>query len=90
MSPIQQQNHVHPLAPLTEVEILHSSQLIKSQHPNDSVVFKTITLAEPPKDQMIVYLDAEHAGYTPPAIDRKSFINYYLGNNVSNTKGHAK
>jgi len=73
----------HPLCPLSASEITTSSSLIKSLWPKTiDLRFKTITLEEPPKAQLIPYLEAEHSNSPLPRIDRKVFVAYYIRNTV--------
>ena len=73
----------HPLCPLTVSEISLTSELIASLWPaNVDLRYKTITLAEPEKKQLIPFLEAEHGGKPPPHIDRKAFVAYYIRNTV--------
>ena len=74
---------VHPLSPLTADEIKASSQLIQSLYPpGTSFLFKQCTLEEPPKARLAPYLDAEHLGRRPAALDRRAFVTYYIRNTV--------
>lgn len=74
----------HPLGPLTADEISRSSALIRGQWPESTeFVFKILTLLEPPKVELVPYLEAEKAGETPKPIERKSQVVYYLRNTVS-------
>lgn len=74
----------HPLGPLARQEIAQSSALIKGQWPEGTKFhFKIVTLLEPPKAELVPYLEAERAGQTPKPIDRKSQVVYYLRNTVS-------
>jgi len=74
----------HPLAPVTADEITHASQLIRQLWPsNTNLQFKVVTLEEPPKAQVLPYLEAEHTGAPLPSLERKVFVNYYLQNTVS-------
>jgi Cu2+-containing amine oxidase len=76
----------HPLCPLTAAEIATTADLVRSVWPAQvDLRFKVITLEEPPKQQMVPYLEAEHKGAPLPAIPRKSFISYYIRNTVSPT-----
>jgi primary-amine oxidase len=60
----------HPLGPLTAAEISESSRLIKAIWPsNTNIQFKSITLQEPNKADLIPFLAAEHAGKTTPTIE---------------------
>ncbi|KIV91610.1 hypothetical protein PV10_06128 [Exophiala mesophila] len=71
----------HPFAPLTASEISTTADLIASVWPTKvDLRFKTITLDEPPKSQMIPYLEAEHSGSSLPFIARKAFVSYYIRN----------
>ena len=74
----------HPLGPLTASEITESASLIKGLWPsNTNIQFKSITLQEPNKAELLPFLEAEHAGQQTPAIERRSFIVYYIRNTVS-------
>ncbi|PVH74441.1 hypothetical protein DL98DRAFT_429431 [Cadophora sp. DSE1049] len=71
----------HPLGPLTAGEITESAKLIRSIWPaNTNVQFKSITLQEPNKADLVPFLAAEHAGQSTPTIERRSFVVYYLRN----------
>jgi primary-amine oxidase len=78
---------MHPLAALSEHEIKTVAGLIKGLYPSATEIhFKVITLQEPPKDQVLSYLEAEHAAGDVPfeheALDRKAWVNYYVKNTV--------
>lgn len=74
----------HPLGPVTKAEISQSSALIRAQWPAGTLFqFKIITLLEPPKAQLVPWLDAVKAGKKPSPLDRKSTVIYYLRNTVS-------
>ena len=74
----------HPLGPLTANEILESARLIKGLWPsNTDIQFKAITLQEPSKADLVPFLEAEHSGQQPGAIERRSFVLYYIRNTVS-------
>jgi primary-amine oxidase len=74
----------HPLGPLTANEISESATLIKALWPsNTNIQFKTITLQEPTKAELLPFLEAEHAGRQTHVIERRSFVVYYLRNTVS-------
>lgn len=60
----------HPLDPLTVAEISVASTLIKARHIGKRFQFRYVTLVEPPKREMVVYLDAEKAGQKPQRPDR--------------------
>jgi primary-amine oxidase len=42
--------------------------------------FKVVTLEEPPKTEVLRYLDAEHNKKPLPSVSRRAFINYYIRN----------
>ena len=74
----------HPLGPLTASEITESASLIKGLWPtNTNIQFKSITLQEPSKADLVPFLAAEHAGQQTPSVERRSFVVYYLRNTVS-------
>ena len=74
----------HPLGPLTANEIAESSRLIKGLWPsNTNIQFKSITLQEPDKSELVPFLEAEHQGRHPSSIERRSFVVYYIRNTVS-------
>ncbi|KAI1566616.1 TynA Cu2+-containing amine oxidase, partial [Pyrenophora tritici-repentis] len=71
----------HPLAPLSASEIKNAAAIIKASWPaHTELYYKAITLQEPPKTEVLKYLEAEHNGKPLPAISRKAFINYYIRN----------
>jgi primary-amine oxidase len=72
---------LHPLAPLSASEITTAASIIKASWPaHTDLHFKVITLQEPPKAEVLKYLEAEHAGKSRPSISRKAFLNYYIRN----------
>lgn len=74
----------HPLGPLTAAEITESARLVRGLWPsNTELQFKVITLQEPNKADLIPFLAAERAGKQAPAIERRSFVVYYIRNTVS-------
>jgi primary-amine oxidase len=74
----------HPLGPLTAAEITESARLIKAFWPsNTDIHFKSITLQEPNKADLVPFLAAEHSGRPTPTVERKSFVLYYIRNTVS-------
>lgn len=77
----------HPLGPLTAPEIEESARLIKALWPSATdVQFKSITLQEPKKTDLVPFLAAEKAASQLPAVERRSFVVYYIRNTVSTTK----
>jgi len=78
----------HPLGPLTASEISETARLIKSVWPsNTNIQFKSITLQEPNKSELVPFLQAEYAGQSTPTIERRSFVVYYIRNTVSENNG---
>jgi primary-amine oxidase len=74
---------MHPLAPLSESELKAAASIIKASWPaHTDLHFKVVTLEEPPKAEVLPYLDAEHSGKPLPSISRKAFVNYYIRNTV--------
>ncbi|KAF7190658.1 Copper amine oxidase 1 [Pseudocercospora fuligena] len=73
------QSNVHPQAPIDAGEIQNTVALVQAQWPQGTDLhFKAITLNEPPKAEMVPYLEADFAGDDLPHIDRKVFVTYYL------------
>jgi primary-amine oxidase len=73
----------HPLAPLSSSEITTAASTIRASWPaHTDLHFKVVTLQEPPKAEVLRYLEAEHAGKQRPSISRKVFLNYYIRNTV--------
>ncbi|KAF2151167.1 hypothetical protein K461DRAFT_258175 [Myriangium duriaei CBS 260.36] len=73
------QDTPHIFAPLSTNEIKHAASLIASQWPQGTdLYYRTITLEEPPKAEAIKYIEAEHAGTSRPAIDRKALVVYNI------------
>ncbi|KAJ4364306.1 hypothetical protein N0V95_000818 [Ascochyta clinopodiicola] len=71
----------HPLAPLSALEIKAAASTIRASWPaHTDLHFKVVTLQEPPKAQVLRYLEAEHAGGPRPHLARKAFLNYYIRN----------
>lgn len=77
-------NSAHPVCALGPDEITYTADLIRGVWPSGTDLrFKTITLEEPPKAQLLPYFQAELAGQSLPQIDRKAFTAYYIRNTVS-------
>ena len=73
----------HPLAPLSASEITTAASTIRASWPaHTDLHFKVITLQEPPKVEVLQYLEAEHTGKSRPDVTRKAFLNYYIRNTV--------
>jgi primary-amine oxidase len=74
---------LHPLAPLSASELQNAATIIKASWPaHTDLYFKVVTLQEPPKAEVLKYLEAEHSGKSLPSVSRKAFINYYIRNTV--------
>ncbi|KAF2724418.1 hypothetical protein K431DRAFT_262216 [Polychaeton citri CBS 116435] len=52
----------HPLDSLNPEEIIKAAHTVRAHLAEDDVLFRVITLKEPAKKDMIVYLDREHQG----------------------------
>ncbi|CAN9479622.1 unnamed protein product [Alternaria alternata] len=50
----------HPLDPLTPEEITKVANAAQSSFEGQALNFRVITLREPPKDELVTYLEAEH------------------------------
>jgi primary-amine oxidase len=73
----------HPLSSLSAQEIALTATIVKRLWPAlADIHFKVITLEEPTKDELLPYLEAEHANLKLPEIERKVWVNYYLRNTV--------
>lgn len=73
---------IHPLADLSAAEIKQSAAIVRQLHRNQDLVFKAITLEEPPKDLTLRYLKAQDNGTPLPAIPRVAFAAYYFKGTV--------
>ncbi|CAN9430450.1 unnamed protein product [Alternaria alternata] len=71
----------HPLSALSASELRNAAAIIKASWPaHTDLHFKVVTLQEPPKAEVLKYLEAEHSGKPVPSISRKAFVNYYIRN----------
>ena len=69
----------HPLAPLDAQEIKQAASFVRAQWPADTDLhFKSITLQEPAKTEVIPYLEAQIAGQGLPKIERRVTVTYYI------------
>ncbi|KAH8649980.1 copper amine oxidase 1 [Xylariales sp. PMI_506] len=68
----------HPLDPLSVAETQRAAQVIQRLYPDQFLYFRTIYLEEPPKVDLIKYLEDEHAGKRPQAPPRTAFVQYDL------------
>lgn len=77
----------HPLAPLSADEIKNAATLIRAFWPtNIDLLFKVITLEEPPKVEVIRFLEAEAKGETATFPARKASVAYYIRKTVSKVR----
>ena len=73
----------HPLSALSASELRNAAAIIKASWlAHTDLHFKVVTLQEPPKAEVLKYLEAEHSGKPVPSISRKAFVNYYIRNTV--------
>ena len=52
----------HPLSDLTVAEISRARDIVLGLHPGSVIDFRSIYLLEPPKSEVVPFLDLEHAG----------------------------
>lgn len=52
----------HPLQHLSVTETNRAKDIVLAQHPGAVLVFRNIFLQEPPKADLIAFLDLEHSG----------------------------
>lgn len=77
------QASTHPFAPLSSAEINATAELIRGQWPaGTDLHFKTLTLQEPPKAEIVPLLEAENNGQTFTSPSRKAFVTYYIRKTV--------
>ncbi|KAH6676929.1 copper amine oxidase [Plectosphaerella plurivora] len=60
----------HPFDPLTPGEISQAAHVAQLAHPDAKLFFRAISLAEPPKQDMIAFLEAEANAPRPPRLAR--------------------
>lgn len=69
---------IHPFDGVTDAEIRLATKLVKNAHSvSDNVHFIQIDRLDPPKKDMIKYLDAERYGGPLPSIPRVLYVYYY-------------
>lgn len=76
---------IHPLSDLTATELKQAASLVRALYRGQQLVFKAITLEEPPKELVLRYFKAEENGTPLPVIPRTAFAAYYLKGTVSGT-----
>jgi Cu2+-containing amine oxidase len=84
-APVSKHASIHPLSPLTSLEITTVAALIQALYPADiKLQFKFLTLEEPEKALLAPYLDAEAAGAKAGGLlDRRALVSYYIRNTAS-------
>ncbi|MCH0628386.1 hypothetical protein JNB11_00105 [Kocuria palustris] len=87
---------LHPFDSVKDYEIRAASKAVKDSHPAlDDVHFVQIDRLDPPKKDMIRYLDAEHSGLPVPEIPRVLYLYYWTKGSTFNkalvnvTMGHV-
>ncbi|OQE29144.1 hypothetical protein PENFLA_c004G08446 [Penicillium flavigenum] len=82
----------HPFASITASEIKSAVEItlplaaIRHNLNQDQIAFKSISLKEPPKSDMVRYLELEHAGKPPasrPKLPRRVEVLYYIKNTTN-------
>lgn len=73
---------IHPLLDLTAAEIKQAASMIRRLHRDRDLVFKAITLEEPPKDLILKHFRAEQSNTPLPYIPRLAFAAYYFRGHV--------
>ncbi|ONH68885.1 Copper amine oxidase 1 [Cyberlindnera fabianii] len=69
---------IHPFDSITDAEFSLTAKLVKGAHPGHKIHFTQIDRLDPPKKDMIRFLDAERAGAPLPTIYRRTYAYYYL------------
>jgi primary-amine oxidase len=54
------------------------AEILRATFRKHKVIFRVITLAEPPKALLVPYLRAERVNQSRPNVPRKAFCQYYL------------
>jgi primary-amine oxidase len=67
-----------PLDPVTAEELEIALNIIKDAYKDIPLHFKAAGPEEPPKNLMVQYLEAEHAGLERPTIPRSIFLMWYI------------
>lgn len=69
---------LHPLDPATAEELALATSMIKNSFAGFELHFKAGGLHEPPKKDLVAYLDAEHSGQPLPTLPRCIFLIWYI------------
>ncbi|KAH8692697.1 copper amine oxidase [Talaromyces proteolyticus] len=67
----------HPLDPLRPEEISKTVSILNNAYKGHTLVFRVITLAEPPKAVMVPFLEAEHQGIIDQPPPRCARVQFY-------------
>ncbi|EER26360.1 hypothetical protein D8B26_003276 [Coccidioides posadasii str. Silveira] len=73
-----QKSTPHPFDPLSPDEITLVVQAVKKAYAGKNVIFRVVTLAEPPKAEMVPFLEAEHASKPVAPPSRTAMVQFYL------------
>lgn len=60
------------------IKLAQVAEVLRATFPDNKVIFRVITLAEPPKAILLPYLEAERTDQPRPKVPRKAFCQYYL------------
>ncbi|KAM0549218.1 hypothetical protein ACHAPJ_009528 [Fusarium lateritium] len=74
----QTASYAHPLDPATAAEIEQATAIVKQFFYGIPLHFKAAGLDEPPKRELVAYLEAEHNGAPLPALPRRIFAMWYI------------
>ena len=70
--------HGHPLDPLSAEEITVAAAIVKNAHQGRRMQFRYVSMVEPPKEQMVQYLEKEAAGEKPESPARIAELRFAL------------
>lgn len=80
----------HPLAPLDANEIQKAVSSIRGLWPDGTDLhFKSISLHEPAKADVVPYIESIDNGQAPNKIDRKVMVTYYIRKTVCQQRACA-
>jgi primary-amine oxidase len=79
----------HPLEPLSVAELEKTRQAIVSARGGDVLIqFRSISLDEPAKEELVMFLEAEHAGTVTPETTRPARLAMVQYDVVQGDKSH--
>lgn len=61
---------VHPLKDLSADEVTQTRDILRSANTGKSILFRQLGLQEPPKAELLEFLEAEHAGQPLDSLPR--------------------